>query len=526
MGKRTDERAGFWTMQELDKMKGSIYTRWGIQDWGLRYPWWGTPAKVRLLLYGDSGILKDGSSFIGLTYVKTLLESRAFYYVDFDITTVDRNGLDPGATIPGAKDLTELDVLDQYDEIWFFGFNENPNLSAAELTVLNDFMSAPKFGGVLVTGDHADLGKGIAGQIPRAGVMRQYPAPPIFGPTWNTTLEEGPDSGSDYNFNDQSDDRPQEVRYRLFRMPSLAWNIRRYRPHPVLCGPDGPIDVFPDHQHEGEALAPIPAAGDPIWPTKNGHQEQPVVIGWGRIKDPNATKVGQEIGLVSAYDGHTVDVGRILADSTWHHWFDINLLGISPSAPYAGFDATPAGQAALKKIDAYFLNCGVWLAPPDRQAAMRNVGWSSILWTDQVVELSKKAPLWYLGGEAIDVLGRRASRCTVTDWIFDDPIFKEKIPWWEWPQFTERLQLISLPFEQYLAGGMLRELMEQVGPWNSKQSFPSCPPDAQVVSRCLTEGAQKGLAALGHDVKGEMAFVAKLVETDFKFSSACEKAPR
>lgn len=40
-----------------------------------------------------------------------------------------------------------------------------------------------------------------------------------------------------------------------------------------------------------------------------------------------------------------VDVGRILADSTWHHWFDINLTGIAaPPSPYAGFDATLAGH--------------------------------------------------------------------------------------------------------------------------------------------------------------------------------------
>ena len=79
---------------------------------------------------------------------------------------------------------------------------------------------------------------------------------------------------------------------------------------------------------------------------------------------------GQEIGVISAYNGHNVDVGRIVADSTWHHWFDINLTGIAaPPSPYAGFDDTLAGRNALRQIDAYFLNVGVWLAPPSCQAS-------------------------------------------------------------------------------------------------------------------------------------------------------------
>ena len=76
----------------------------------------------------------------------------------------------------------DLDLMANYDEVWFFGVNDVPNLSAAEMTLLDQFMAAPKSGGVLVTGDHADLGKGIGGQITRAGQMRRYPAPPAFPP--------------------------------------------------------------------------------------------------------------------------------------------------------------------------------------------------------------------------------------------------------------------------------------------------------------------------------------------------------
>jgi hypothetical protein len=513
-------QAPFTTDAQIDLIRSTIAQRWGILDWDTHFPWWRRPAKVRILLYADGSVRFSGGPFLGLQYVKTLLESRAYFYVDFDVATAHRDSTDPSATVAGAKKLTDLDIVNKYDEIWFFGFNSAPNLTAAEIAVLDQFMAAPKSGGVLVTGDHADLGKGIAGQITRAGAMRRYPAPPANPPGWNTTLEDGPDPGTAFDFEDQSDDRPQTVRYTRFPMWSPLALKRAYRPHPIFCGPDGPITVLPDHQHEGEALAPTPAAGDPKWPTKNGHQEEPYVIAWGKIKDPAATKHGKEIGVVSAYDGHVVDVGRIAADATWHQWFDINLTGIAPApSPYAGFDATPAGLAALKNIDAYYLNCGVWLAPPDRQAAMRNATWWPILWTDRIVELPIDAPIWRLGEEAIDALGRRAARCTVTEWILDFPIFKEKIPRWEWPQLIDRFQLVALPFEQFIAGGILRELMREVGPANPKLQFPTQAPADDRLMQAMTNGAAEGLAALKEQLTKETTSVRKLLDADFRVAS-------
>lgn len=495
-----------------ERLVSSIAHRWGVIDWNTHYPWWPKPAKVRILLYADGPVRFNGGPFLGLHYVKTLLESRAYFYVDFDVATAHRDGTDPTASIPGAKKLTDLDILNRYDEIWFFGYNSTPNLSAGEIAVLDQFMAAPKHGGVLVTGDHADLGRGIAGQITRAGQMRRYPAPDSIPPGWNTTLEEGPDPNALYDFDDQSDDRPQTLRYKRYPVGLLSPFKQRYRPHPVLCGPDGPITVLPDHQHEGEAVAPVPAAADPAWPSKNGHQERPEVIAWGRIKDPAASRHGQEIGLVSAYDGHNVDVGRILADSTWHHWFDINLTGIAPPpSPYAGFDDTPAGLAALRQIDAYFLNCGVWLAPPDRQAAMRHAAWWSILWTDRMVELHAQAPLLWLGGQAIDALGRRASRCMVTAWILDLPVFRSKIPRWEWPQWLEKFQILEFPLEPFVAGGILRRLLLTVGPANPKLGFPDKAADDQAMAEAIAQGAEEGLAALTQQMEAEIALARKVM---------------
>lgn len=508
------------TFVTVERLTSSIQDRWGLINWEKQFPWWRSPAQVRILMYADGSAQFQGGPFLGLEYVSTLLKSRAYFYVDFEIDTAHRDGIDPSASIPGSIQLTDLDIINKYDEIWFFGVTSTPRLSTDEIALLDQFMAAPKFGGILVTGDHANLGRGIAGQITRAGEMRQYPAPDSIAPIWNTTVEDGPDTNSNFNFEDQSDDRPQTIRFKRYPIGRSRFGQRRYRPHPVLCGPDGPVNVFPDHQHEGEAIAPVPTPGAPQWPTKLGYQEAPEVIAWGRIKDPDAAKFGQEIGLVSAYDGHNVDVGRIVGDSTWHHWFDVNLTGIAaPPSPYAGFDDTLAGQEALKKIDAYFLNCGVWLAPPGKQAQMRNAGWWSILWSDRIFELSPDISLDLLGAEAISVLGKRAPRCTVSEWILNFPIFKEKIPRWEWPQLFEEFRLIDLPFEQFVAGGILRQLMQEVGPANPQMQFPQKAPDDELLERIALNGIEEGLSVLSQQLSTEAVLASKLVENGFRLES-------
>ena len=238
--------------------------------------------------------------------------------------------------------------------------------------------------------------------------MRQYPAPAASIGVWNNTLRPGADSF--YTFPDQSDDEPQPIRLKLYPMwswiPSLV--VKKY-PHPVLCGKDGPIKIFPDHQHEGEAIAP---STYPVseWPEKFGYQPKVEVVAWGKIESPDAD-VGREVGLVSVYNGHAADVGRIVADSTWHHWFDINL---------DGFAATAAGQARLAVIEQYFMNVAAWLAPKSKQSAMRNGIVIFATWRDPLIMLDPKIlPPWILGGMAKDALGQFAPQCIVRQWLID-----------------------------------------------------------------------------------------------------------
>jgi hypothetical protein len=159
----------------------------------------------------------------------------------------------------------------------------------------------------------------------------------------------------------------------------------------------------------------------------------------------------------------------------------------------------------------------VWLAPPDKQVAMRHAAWWSILWTDRIVELPLDAPIWYLGEQAINALELRAPRCTVSEWIFDFPIFKEKIPRWEWPQLFEKFNLVHLPFEHFVAGGILRQLIRDVGPSSRERlQFPRKAPPDELLFRSINAGIEEGLEALKKQLGQETGELMKLVENNFR----------
>ncbi|HXT88003.1 MAG TPA: hypothetical protein VN714_01985, partial [Trebonia sp.] len=69
--------------------------------------------------------------------------------------------------------------------------------------------------------------------------------------------------------------------------------------------------------HEG-ALAFPSSYPTPEWPSGPFGQPTPEVVARGTDKRFAAT-----YDLVSAYDGSMASVGRIVADSTWHHYFHV-----------------------------------------------------------------------------------------------------------------------------------------------------------------------------------------------------------
>jgi hypothetical protein len=337
-----------------------------------------------------------GDAFFGLSEFVRVLTSG--WFPRFNVTKAHRD-----TDVNGAADVEnfKFDAVDLsvYDEIWLFGVADTGGTANAmtdsELVALTKFMNGG--GGVFATGDHADLGVELNGRVPRVRSMRKWyfpgpgplgepGAPPPVGSARVETTQRG--AGETFtHFDDQSDDIPQPLRLRWYVNSFSRFFLSAY-PHPVMCGLKGPITVAPDHMHEGEVITPWDLTATLTFAGQNfveypkdgtGRQWPPEIIAWGQVLaetnistegahvgDPTDVATPRTFGVVGAYDGQRVGIGRVVVDSTWHHFFDINLIG-DPIAPYPktlGFKASPSGQAVLSDIETYYRNIAYWIARP------------------------------------------------------------------------------------------------------------------------------------------------------------------
>lgn len=461
------------------------------------------PVRIKILMVSDG----SPGSFVNITYgrlyfslsaVIDTLKNNPEPWVKFDITKAHRQ-TDPlgQADVNNFRFTTAGFDINAYDQVWFFGARQNENdaqrLSDAELTIVARWMDE-KQGGVFAVGDHADLGASLCSRIPRVRAMRRWTAaqgvPPNSGLTRHDTLISGTDGT--YQFNDESDDIPMPIEPKMFPLPSYLVFQQREAPHPLLCGTKGVIRVLPDHPHEGEVIEPVSLlnnfsfpgyANKPEFPLRtdgSGLREKAHVIATANVAGrttPQDTNKGactaKTIGVIGAYNGHASGVGRVAVDSTWHHWFDVNLIGrptgagedpvdpVSPADPKAqGFLFSPAGMTAYAKIKNYYRNMALWLSSPHRQDQLFfRATWRITMLYPLVEQLSAKMPLWELGGFALDAIGRASGPCTVRTWLFD-----RLAPAWREPFFIPRPDpCLTCPpidaLERMLIGGLVRELI-------------------------------------------------------------------
>ena len=352
----------------------------------------------------------SGGAYFGLSeFIHTLTTST---FPTIFVTKAHRD-----TDVRNAQDIANFRFdqhdLSVYDVIFLFGVagvgETVAPMSDPELVALATFMDGG--GGVFATGDHADLGVELNGRVPRVRSMRKWYFPntgplgePVAPPPIGTARIETTQPGHNetfLHFDDQSDDIPQPLTLRWYSQNVNIFTARRY-PHALLCGPNGPITVAPDHMHEGEVILPwdvdatLTFGGQHFveYPTSpTGDRPLPEIVAWGKvlmetntstesahIGDPTHIAQGRTFGVVGAYDGHRAGVGRVAVDSTWHHFFDINLIGdpIAPSPKTLGFNASSDGQKVLADIQAYFKNLVVWLARPN---ALKRVFASAALFT-------------------------------------------------------------------------------------------------------------------------------------------------
>jgi hypothetical protein len=148
---------------------------------------------------------------------------------------------------------------------------------------------------------------------------------------------------------------------------------------------------------------------------------------------PKAETQAQTFGGICAYDGHRAGVGRAVTDATWHHFVNINQIGmVTPSDPAFdnGFLSSVSGVAILEEIRAYYRNLVMWSTRPER---IRCINIRLALWAlfdGHVLEavLTTSRPnqdelspfaLKLVGIHARDALGRLAGQCQSFKLVLD-----------------------------------------------------------------------------------------------------------
>ena len=283
----------------------------------------------------------------------------------------------------------------------------------------------------------------------------------------------------------------------------------------------GVINYLPDHMHEGHIEVPSDLSrswtfnGQAFveYPSKNGHQEPPDVIAWADNQVNNT-----EFGVIGAYDGHKVDVGRVVVDATWHHWFNINMWPYINASDPAHPTYTPATAPKWEEIKAYIRNVAVWLARPSLQSCIRNTG---LIWLLGDVDISitvrdlDRVPerlvyFWQIGKFAKDALGRFANQCQSVRWIID-LIFPEILPPWRidpWfidprnekiPEVPGNIDFVEL--ETVLLGAAIHAAHSKFGALDQPSRLME--DDGSKVFSVMTKSTQIGLKAImKHHKKG------------------------
>jgi len=339
--------------------------------------------------------------------------------------------------------LDKVLACEMFDEIWFFGMhqkNKEPyslkfphaggphsELECVEVDLLESLMSRDDGNpgiGVMMAGDHANpppditlplsgdqfcpdgidhqtflsLGRAIGHKVPRAGLLRKWEGPPTHccDDSFNTQvflLGSDPAAG---RF--EIDGTPQKLDLQRFD-PDGTPNPQG-QPHLLFTGRNGQfIDVFPDHMHEGEVI--IPGELDcKRWPSCSGLQPQPRILAEGTDKRDNSTRP-----VVAAYDGDAVNRGRVVADSSWHHYFNLNLEPFPP-------DSAPGTAGDL--IGQFYGNLVVWLAPLSVRVEMGKLMLTWVATHPRMMEEAGSGPL-QTGNAAYGILLTVSSPCEINE---------------------------------------------------------------------------------------------------------------
>ena len=411
--------------------------------------------RLKILIVADRFLYFNNENF-GLSELVSTL--RALSTSSYPVTVDLAHRSNPGpARLNGARaNFTfDYDELRKYHQVWIMAAEtrDADPIADDERQAIRRFMD--EGGGLFATGDHEDLGVSVGGYIPRVRSMRKWfwpaggpdgepVAPDGSSATRHDTNRQGSDPG--FSFNDQSDDIPQTISPRYFGR--VIQSV-----HPLLCTSEGPINVLPDHPHEGECVVPDNLSANytigedsfreyPDGPDGNPVSPQVVatstMIPGAAVPELGKPPIdGGTFGAIGAWDGHRAgDYGRVVVDATWHHFININLTGDrrlgppDPAVPKSlGFLHSASGLGHLERIKHYFTNIAEWLTPRKIRRCFlhRNIWWA----TQQggFLEAYERADVVSTGYLALGQLGW-LSACKRIGFI--DDLFYEvqlKLPW-------------------------------------------------------------------------------------------------
>ncbi len=233
--------------------------------------------------------------------------------------------------------LSTLDTTN-FDELWLFAIDQGDGLTVPDCQGITRFRQ--RGGGIMATRDHEDLGTSLCtlGGIGRAHFFHSKHPEPDSSRHVRDDLETTSISWPNYHSGANGDYQ----------------NITVEVPHELMHNPASPagvIEFFPAHPHEGAVGVP---EGE-----KHAH-----VIATGQSKT-----TGRQFNLVVAFessvDDHGHQLGRGIAESSFHHFVDYNWdtdMGC-PSflvePPGVGYKRNPP---ALQDIKTYVANAARWLS--------------------------------------------------------------------------------------------------------------------------------------------------------------------
>ncbi len=382
------------------------------------YPIWFRECTPKILVVTD-GLNFSAADDFGLTRFVATLRGTPIHGMNPIVQTARYNpGAAVAASLDGTGHISNFQFTDaglgltkaRYDVVFLMAYNregapglaDEPGAQAAITTFMQ------QGGGLFATGDHEDLGAAMCMQIPRVQAMRRWAAADTPQGGDSTRLSTNLAGANDvYEFDDQADALPQRL-YVNFRTQAGGTGAA----HPLLQTVGGPasraIEVFPDHPHEGECLVPsalntkLPDGVTDEWPAPaaGGARVQAeavaLTMSHGDSFPGKEALAPRAFIPICAYDGQLANVGRVVTDATWHHFVNINFLGL------AGRD--------LADIQQYQTNLAHWLMPKHVRRCLRWPVLLRELLRFPLYEEIRPWPLPKFSGRALRELGAKVEQ--------------------------------------------------------------------------------------------------------------------